>query len=151
MNVFSNWCASVIVVACAAAAQAQPAPPVQDKAAPDKNAGIPVTNDLVRSKCGGCHRSDDKGRMSRISYRRATPENWERTIKRMVALNHATLDPADARRQGLEFVWWASRSWNTDAHAFFRTFATAEETVVAFAAFGGQFEALADEGDRDSG
>jgi len=47
--------------------------------------------------------------MSRISYRRATPENWERTIKRMVTLNHATLDPADARtilkyladRQGL--------------------------------------------------
>ena len=26
--------------------------------------------------------------MSRISYRRATPENWERTIKRMVTLNH---------------------------------------------------------------
>jgi quinohemoprotein amine dehydrogenase len=35
--------------------------------------------------------------MSRISYRRATPENWELTIKRMVTLNHATLDPADAR------------------------------------------------------
>jgi quinohemoprotein amine dehydrogenase len=74
-----------------------------------QDAGIPVTNDVVRSKCGGCHRSDDKGRMSRISYRRATPENWERTIKRMVTLNHATLDPADARtilkyladRQGL--------------------------------------------------
>ena len=47
--------------------------------------------------------------MSRISYRRATPENWERTIKRMVTLNHAQLEPADARailkyladRQGL--------------------------------------------------
>lgn len=35
--------------------------------------------------------------MTRISYRRATPENWERTIKRMVALNHATLSPEDAR------------------------------------------------------
>ena len=31
------------------------------------------------------------------SYRRATPENWEKTIKRMVTLNHVTLDPADAR------------------------------------------------------
>jgi quinohemoprotein amine dehydrogenase len=62
-----------------------------------QDAGIPVTSDLVRAKCGGCHRSDDKGRMSRISYRRATPENWERTIRRMVTLNHATLDPADAR------------------------------------------------------
>jgi quinohemoprotein amine dehydrogenase len=74
-----------------------------------QDAGIPVTNDVVKAKCGGCHKSDDKGRMSRISYRRATPENWERTIKRMVSLNHATLDPADARvilkyladRQGL--------------------------------------------------
>jgi len=62
-----------------------------------QDAGIPVTNDLVKSRCGSCHRSDDKGRMSRISYRRATPENWERTIKRMVALNHARLEPADAR------------------------------------------------------
>ena len=35
--------------------------------------------------------------MSRISYRRATPENWERTIKRMVTLNHANLEPSDAR------------------------------------------------------
>jgi GNAT superfamily N-acetyltransferase len=58
---------------------------------------------------------------------------------------------ADARRRGLEFVWWASRSWNTESHAFFRTVATAEEPVIAFAAFGGKFEALADEGDRDSG
>ena len=33
--------------------------------------------------------------MSRISYRRATPENWERTIKRMVTLNKV-----DARTGG---------------------------------------------------
>jgi quinohemoprotein amine dehydrogenase len=59
--------------------------------------GIPVDNALVRSRCGSCHRADDKGRMSRISYRRATMENWERTIRRMVTLNHVTLDPADAR------------------------------------------------------
>ena len=62
-----------------------------------ENDGIPVQSDLVRAKCGSCHRSDDKMRMSRISYRRATPENWEQTIKRMVTLNHATLEPADAR------------------------------------------------------
>jgi quinohemoprotein amine dehydrogenase len=59
--------------------------------------GIPVQSALVRAKCGSCHRSDDKMRMSRISYRRATPENWERTIKRMVTLNHVNLEPADAR------------------------------------------------------
>jgi quinohemoprotein amine dehydrogenase len=83
---------TAVVFALAAPAVAQEAakPAAQD-------AGIPVTNDVVKAKCGGCHKSDDKGRMSRISYRRATPENWERTIKRMVALNHATFDPADAR------------------------------------------------------
>lgn len=61
------------------------------------DAGIPVQNELVKARCGGCHRTDDKGRMTRISYRRATPENWELTIKRMVALNNARLEPADAR------------------------------------------------------
>ncbi len=35
--------------------------------------------------------------MSRISYRRATAENWERTIKRMVTLNKVNLTPEDAR------------------------------------------------------
>jgi GNAT superfamily N-acetyltransferase len=51
---------------------------------------------------------------------------------------------ADTRRRGLEFVWWASRTWNTDAHAFFRTLATVEEPIVAFAVFGEEFEKLAD-------
>lgn len=58
---------------------------------------------------------------------------------------------ADARRRGLEFVWWASRTWNTESHAFFRTLATVEEPVVAFATFGDQFIALADEGDEAGG
>lgn len=53
---------------------------------------------------------------------------------------------AETRRRGLEFMWWASRTWNTEAHAFFRTIATAEEPVLAFAVFGEAFEALADEG-----
>ena len=54
---------------------------------------------------------------------------------------------ADARRRGLEFIWWASRSWNTDSHAFFRSLATVEEPVIAFAVFGEQFTRLADEGE----
>jgi GNAT superfamily N-acetyltransferase len=54
---------------------------------------------------------------------------------------------ADARRRGLEFVWWTSRTWNTESHAFFRTLATAEEPVIAFAAFGDEFTRLANEGD----
>jgi len=87
------WCLAIACAPALAGAQGPPRP--AGEAAVDE--GIPVDSPLVRSRCGGCHRSDDKGRMTRISYRRATPENWERTIKRMVALNHATLTPEDAR------------------------------------------------------
>src|SRR5262245_31499887 len=83
----------LVVPSARAQAPAQAAPPQ----AAASNDGIPVQNDLVRQRCGSCHRSDDKGRMSRISYRRATPENWERTIKRMVTLNKVSLTPEDAR------------------------------------------------------
>src|SRR5438093_2812130 len=81
----------LMVVAALAAAK-----PAYAQTTP-KDEGIPVDNALVRSKCGSCHRADDKGRMTRISYRRATMENWERTIRRMVTLNHVALEPADAR------------------------------------------------------
>ena len=64
---------------------------------PKPDEGIPIQSELVRARCGGCHKVDDKMRMTRISYRRASPENWEKTIKRMVSLNHVNLDPADAR------------------------------------------------------
>jgi len=78
----------VLIAGCgAASASAQPKP----------DEGIPIQSELVRSRCGGCHKVDDKMRMTRISYRRASPENWEKTIKRMVSLNHVNLDPADAR------------------------------------------------------
>ena len=76
-----------------------PAPSAQaaGRAATDADEGIPVTNDLVRTVCGDCHRSDTKGRMTRISYRRTTAEGWQETIRRMVTLNKAEIDPADAR------------------------------------------------------
>jgi quinohemoprotein amine dehydrogenase len=101
-----------LVVACAfvslaSGAGAQPPAPAPGGAQPPaatpatteaaRDEGIPVQSDLVRAKCGSCHRTDEKQRMSRISYRRTTPENWELTIKRMVSLNDVTLDPADAR------------------------------------------------------
>src|SRR5512132_3088556 len=60
--------------------------------------GIPVTDPDVRRACGSCHVADDKNRMTRISYRRATPDNWELTIRRMISLNHATLTPEVARK-----------------------------------------------------
>jgi quinohemoprotein amine dehydrogenase len=65
------------------------------KSAPEE--GIPVTNQLVISKCGACHTKDDKGNMLRISWERATPEGWEEAIKRMVRLRGVKLSPDEAR------------------------------------------------------
>ncbi len=91
----------LFVLSAAASAQTPPPRPPSE--------GFVIDSPVVKARCGSCHRPDDKGRLSRISYRRATPENWERTIKRMVSLNHAQLTPEDARailkylsdRQGL--------------------------------------------------
>jgi len=59
--------------------------------------GIPVTDPVVVRACGSCHTRDDKQRMTRISDRRATPENWELTIRRMMSLNNVQLTPDVAR------------------------------------------------------
>ncbi len=92
------------VLAFMAMAQDQPAPP--GAANPPKppeptkeeiEQGTPITSDAVRSACLPCHKADEKGRMSRISYRRTTPEGWEQTIKRMVSLNGVRLEPVAAR------------------------------------------------------
>jgi quinohemoprotein amine dehydrogenase len=64
---------------------------------PEANEGFPVTNETVKRKCGGCHRPDEQGRMTRISFRRTTPEGWEETVKRMISLNHLEIEPAEAR------------------------------------------------------
>jgi quinohemoprotein amine dehydrogenase len=70
----------------------------QQQAAPAADEGIPVTDSEVVRACGSCHTSDAKQRMTRISYRRATPENWELTIRRMMSLNNVELTPETARR-----------------------------------------------------
>jgi quinohemoprotein amine dehydrogenase len=62
-----------------------------------KEDGIPVTNALVVNKCGACHKQDEKGAMTRISWVRTSPEGWELAIKRMVRLNGVTLKPEEAR------------------------------------------------------
>ena len=59
--------------------------------------GIPVTSDLVVAKCAACHKKDDKGNLTRISWMRSTPEGWQQSIKRMVRLNGVTLTPDEAR------------------------------------------------------
>jgi len=80
----------------------QTAPPPSSqtpvRAAADTDEGTPIDNPLVRSVCGDCHKIDSKNRMSRISYRRTTPEGWQETIRRMVTLNKALIDPAEARQ-----------------------------------------------------
>ena len=81
--------------------QPSPAPSTTEQqggpaTAPDE--GIPVTDADVVKACGGCHVRDDKQRMTRVSYRRATPENWELTIRRMISLNKAQIPPDVARR-----------------------------------------------------
>jgi quinohemoprotein amine dehydrogenase len=59
--------------------------------------GIPITDQTVLRACGTCHRPDEKGQMSRISFQRNTPEGWQNQIQRMVALNGLNIDPATAR------------------------------------------------------
>lgn len=86
-------------------AQAQPPPPQPPPAAQnaaaqvddEQNVGIPVTSELVKSSCVRCHKIDDKNRMTRVSFRRTTPEGWQETLRRMVALNDLVLEPAEAR------------------------------------------------------
>ncbi len=72
-------------------------PPAQDKPKESSEEGIPVTNQLVISKCSTCHKKDDKGRMTRISYERLTPEGWQQVIKRMVRLNGLVMTPEEGR------------------------------------------------------
>jgi len=56
-----------------------------------------VTDPVVLAKCGGCHVKDSHGNLSRISWERATPEQWEEAVKRMIRLNGLTLTPAEAK------------------------------------------------------
>jgi quinohemoprotein amine dehydrogenase len=66
-----------------------PTPVVED--------GIPVTDPLIIAKCSGCHKKDEKGNLTRISWERTTPEGWQEAIKRMVRLNGLELKPDEAR------------------------------------------------------
>ena len=89
----SAW-AVALMLSASPSAQA-PAAPAAAAAKPD--VGIPVTDQVVVKACSGCHRPDDKQQLSRISFRRTTPEGWERTITRMMALNNLKIDAQTAR------------------------------------------------------
>lgn len=59
--------------------------------------GFAIENQRVIDRCSRCHIQDDEGRMSRISWMRKTPEGWQTSIRRMVALHGARLNQEDAR------------------------------------------------------
>jgi quinohemoprotein amine dehydrogenase len=80
--------AAVLAILCAGSLPAQQAAPSE---------GIPINDQLTIAKCGGCHRRDANGLMTRISYIRTSPEVWEQAIKRMVRLNGVVLKPEEAR------------------------------------------------------
>ena len=85
-------CLTGLLLAAALPVTVAAQPPATD-AAP----GIPIDNTTVRQACGSCHQPDEAGRLSRISFRRTTPEGWQQTIRRMVTLNDVTLAPETAR------------------------------------------------------
>ena len=86
------WLALAATAPATAAAQA-----ARDDADADADTGIPIDDATVRDACASCHAPDDAGRLSRISFRRATPEGWQQTIRRMVMLNDVTIEPETAR------------------------------------------------------
>jgi quinohemoprotein amine dehydrogenase len=88
---------SLAVPALIVARAQTPAPAQRPQSLAVSDEGIPVTDPVVVRACGSCHTRDDKQRMTRISDRRATPENWELTIRRMISLNHVQLTPEVAR------------------------------------------------------
>ena len=45
-----------------------PAPAVDEKSKEAAEEGIPVTNQLVIDRCSACHKKDEKGRLTRISF-----------------------------------------------------------------------------------
>jgi quinohemoprotein amine dehydrogenase len=91
---------SVILMGAIAHATHAPAPqtPANKSASTAKpEDGIPIADQTVVRACGACHRPDEKGQLSRISFQRNTPEGWQNQIQRMVALNGLNIDPATAR------------------------------------------------------
>jgi quinohemoprotein amine dehydrogenase len=71
--------------------------PATEAAKTVREEGIPVTDPLVRAKCGNCHASDERGNMQRISWERTTPEGWQDVLKRMIVVKGVAVTPSEAR------------------------------------------------------
>lgn len=89
--------AALVFCAAVVSRQIEAAAPQASSQTATVSEGIPIRHQKTREVCGDCHRTDEQGRMSRISYRRTTPEGWQETIRRMVTLSKAEIEPADAR------------------------------------------------------
>jgi quinohemoprotein amine dehydrogenase len=95
---FTGLVISAAVFSLSLQAQQPPAPKEPtEKEKEEIDSGTPIASDAVRKACSPCHKIDEKGRMTRISWRRTTPEGWELTIKRMIGLNGLQIEPAEAR------------------------------------------------------
>ncbi|MDH3732070.1 MAG: quinohemoprotein amine dehydrogenase subunit alpha [Gemmatimonadota bacterium] len=64
---------------------------------PQADEGYPIENETIVARCERCHEQDDEGRLTRISYERKTPEGWQTSLRRMVALNGLEITPEEAR------------------------------------------------------
>ncbi|HUG37928.1 MAG TPA: quinohemoprotein amine dehydrogenase subunit alpha [Candidatus Limnocylindrales bacterium] len=60
--------------------------------------GYPIDDPTVVAECSSCHVQDEDGRLSRISWLRKTPEGWQTSLQRMMALHDVELTPDAARR-----------------------------------------------------
>ena len=89
-----SWLA-VFAIEVAGQQPPTPAKSAAPTAKPDE--GIPIPDATVQKACAPCHTVDDKQQISRISFRRNTPEGWQETIRRMVALNGLRIEPQTAR------------------------------------------------------
>lgn len=102
MRAWARFSAAVVfgLSAALAFASQQPSPSPAPTPPPEpkpEEEGFPIASAAVKEACGFCHKADDKGLMTRISYRRTTPEGWQQTIRRMAALNGAGMEPEKAR------------------------------------------------------
>jgi quinohemoprotein amine dehydrogenase len=94
---------ALLALANGASAQNTPATntPARQKAAAaarkDTTPGFAINDQPVIQNCSRCHVRDSTGLMERLSYMRKTPEGWEISMRRMVALQHVRVDPATAR------------------------------------------------------
>jgi quinohemoprotein amine dehydrogenase len=80
--------ASIIVLVAALGAA-----PAGAQGRPD---GYAIDDPTVVARCSRCHAVDDDGRMTRISYLRKTPEGWQTSIRRMMALHFVRISTDEA-------------------------------------------------------